>query len=68
METADLDNLQRAYHQAVDQWVERIREEEALAAGADHSLISLENWQQASLRENDARDKVQTAKKNTKTR
>jgi hypothetical protein len=37
METIDFDQLYRAYKQAVDQWVNAIRAEEALAKG-DHSL------------------------------
>jgi hypothetical protein len=63
MDNADLDHLQQAYRQAVDQWVANIREEEALAANAEHSLISLDDWKQASIKEEETRDKVQTAKK-----
>jgi hypothetical protein len=63
MDNADLEHLQRAYRQAVDQWVANIREEEALAANADHSFISLEDWEKASIKEEEARSKVQTAKK-----
>jgi hypothetical protein len=63
METEDLDRLQQTYTQAVDEWVTKIRQEEALAAGADHSVISLDGWEQASLEEGKARDKVRAAKK-----
>ena len=63
MDNADLDHLQQAYRQAVDQWVANIREEEALAANAEHSLISLDDWKQASIKEEEMRNKVQTAKK-----
>jgi hypothetical protein len=66
MENADLDHLQRSYRQAVDQWVTNIRTEEQLAANADHSLISLDDWEKAALREEEAREKVQTAKKQYK--
>jgi hypothetical protein len=63
METEDLNHLQQSYKQAVDEWAAKIREEEALAVVADHSVISLDGWEEASLEEGKARDKVRTAKK-----
>ena len=53
METTDFDQLYSAYKQAVDQWVEAIRAEEALATG-DHSMIQMEAWDEAGFRLHDA--------------
>jgi len=49
----DLDQLRLAYKAAVDAWVETIRAEEALAT-ADHSMVAMERWDDAHLREHDA--------------
>jgi hypothetical protein len=49
----DLDQLRVAYKAAVDAWVETIRAEEALAT-ADHSMVAMERWDDAHLREHDA--------------
>lgn len=46
----ELDELQAAYRAAVDAWVDAIREEEALAAGA-HSVAELDKWEHANYRE-----------------
>jgi TRAP-type C4-dicarboxylate transport system substrate-binding protein len=53
METTDFDQLYSAYKQAVDQWVEAIRAEEALATG-DHSMTQMEAWDEAGFRLHDA--------------
>ena len=63
METTDLDRLQEGYRQAVDEWVAKIREEESFAASADHSLVSLDEWEKAGLQEGMARERVKAAKK-----
>jgi hypothetical protein len=62
METQHLDQLQQAYRQAVDQWVAEIRKEETLAANADHSLISLDDWQHATFAQEAACSKVKAAR------
>ena len=49
----DLDQLRLAYKAAVDAWVETIRAEEALST-ADHSMVAMERWDDAHLREHDA--------------
>ena len=43
MGKADLDQLRLAYKKAVDEWVDAIRAEEALAT-PDHSMIAMEAW------------------------
>ncbi len=63
VETADLNQLQAAYKEAVDEWIEAIREEEALAA-VDHSEAKIDTWEAAGFREEDARQRAKDAKKN----
>ncbi len=57
----DLDGLRLAYKKAVDEWVDTIRAEEALAT-PDHSMIAMENWDDAHLQEHDAHTKVTEAR------
>jgi hypothetical protein len=62
VETSDLDQMQAAYKDAVEQWIRTIREEEALASG-DHSEAQVDTWESAGFREEDARKKSKDAKK-----
>jgi Tfp pilus assembly protein PilN len=48
MNKPDLDALQKAYKQAVDQWVDAIRAEEALAT-PNHSETAMERWDSADF-------------------
>jgi hypothetical protein len=61
MNTSDLDHLRFAYKRAVDEWVEAIREEEALAT-PDHSMIAWENWDAAHFKEHDAHTRATAAR------
>jgi hypothetical protein len=61
MSTANLDQLRLAYRKAVDEWVEAIRAEEALAT-PDHSMIAMEHWDAAHFKEHDAHSKVTEAR------
>jgi hypothetical protein len=61
MSTANLDQLRLAYKKAVDQWVDAIRGEEALAT-PDHSMIAMEHWDAAHFKEHDAHTKVTEAR------
>jgi hypothetical protein len=63
MENSELEALQRAYKQAIDQWVNSIREEESLASQADFSVISLDNWEHARMRQEQAGEQVKDARK-----
>ena len=63
VETSELNELQSNYKAAVDDWVAIIREEEALASLADHSVAEIDKWEHAHDREEDARDKAKAAKK-----
>jgi hypothetical protein len=61
MSQADLDQLRLAYKKAVDQWVDAIRAEEALAT-PDHSMIAMEKWDTAHFAEHIAHDKASKAR------
>jgi hypothetical protein len=62
VEVSDLNQMQAAYREAVDQWVTAIREEEALAS-VNHSEAEIDAWEGADFREEDAREKAKEAKK-----
>jgi hypothetical protein len=63
VEVSDLNQMQAAYKEAVDQWVAAIREEEALAS-VNHSEAEIDAWEEADSREEDARERAKEAKKN----
>jgi hypothetical protein len=62
VELSELDELQANYKAAVDDWVSVIREEEALASVADHSVTDIDEWENAADKEDAARDKAKAAK------
>ena len=61
MERADLDQLRLAYKNAVNEWVQTIRAEEALAT-PNHSMTAMEKWDDAHMREHESHEKVTTAR------
>ena len=61
MSNADLDEARLAYKKAVDEWVDTIRAEEALAT-PDHSMIAMEHWDAAHFKEQDAHQKATEAR------
>ncbi len=61
MSPADLDRLRLAYKKAVDEWVDAIRAEEALAT-PDHSMIAMEKWDASHFTEHDAQTKATEAR------
>jgi hypothetical protein len=61
-EHLELDQMQAAYKAAVEEWIASIKEEEALAS-VNHTVADLDKWEQASLREEEVRGKVKSAKK-----
>ena len=63
VEVSNMNQMQAAYKEAVDQWVAAIREEEALAS-VNHSEAEVDAWEAAGFREEDAREKAKEAKKN----
>jgi hypothetical protein len=61
MSEANLDELRLAYKKAVDEWVDAIRAEEALAT-PDHSMVAMEHWDAAHFKEHDAHHRVAEAR------
>jgi hypothetical protein len=61
MSKPELDQLRRTYKGAVDEWVNAIRAEEALAT-EDHSMIAMEKWDDAHFQEQDAQKKAKDAR------
>lgn len=61
MSKEGLDQLRLDYKKAVDEWVDTIRAEEALAT-SDHSMIAMEKWDAAHFTEHDAHTKVTEAR------
>jgi len=60
-EHPELDELQKAYKDAVEEWITAIRKEEALAS-VNHDVADVDRWEAAHFEEDDIRDKVKTAK------
>ena len=61
MSHPELDQARMAYKRAVDEWVDAIRAEEALAT-PDHSMLAMEKWDEAHFKEHDAHAKVTDAR------
>jgi hypothetical protein len=62
VEISTLDEMQKAYKAATEEWIAAIREEEALAA-VNHDVAEVDLWEEAADREEAARDKAKGAKK-----
>jgi len=60
-EHPELDELQAAYREAVEQWIASIRKEEALAS-VNHDVADVDRWEAAHFEEDDWRSKVKDAK------
>jgi hypothetical protein len=58
----DLDALQRAYKERVEEWIAAIKQEEAFAS-VQHSVAEVDKWEAAHFREDDIRNQVLEAKK-----
>jgi hypothetical protein len=65
MSKQTLDQARVAYKKAVDEWVDAIRQEEALAT-PDHSMIAMEKWDAAHFKEHDAHEKAAEAREKYK--
>jgi hypothetical protein len=59
----ELDQMQRAYKAAVEEWIAAIRKEEQLAS-MNHSVAQVDKWEQAHFDEEEARRKAKAAKAN----
>ena len=60
--TVELDQMQKSYKAAVEEWIAAIKQEEALAS-VNHDVAEVDKWQAAHFREEDLRNNVQAAKK-----
>jgi hypothetical protein len=60
-EHPELDELQIAYKNAVDEWIAAIRKEEALAS-VNHDIAEVDQWEAAHFAEDELRSKVKDAK------
>jgi hypothetical protein len=56
------DQMQSAYKAAVEEWIDAIKQEEALAS-VNHSIAEVDQWEQAHFKEDEIRGKVKAAKK-----
>ena len=61
IETAELDQMQKLYKAAVEDWIAAIRQEEALAS-VNHDVADVDKWEAAHSREEDLRNNVLAAK------
>ena len=61
IDRAELDRMQSAYKAAVNEWIDTIRREEALASEI-HDVAEVDKWEEAADREEEARDKAKAAK------
>jgi hypothetical protein len=59
---AALDQMQTAYTAAVEQWIDAIKQEEALAS-VNHSVAEVDKWEKAHFNEDELRNRVKTAKR-----
>ena len=60
--TSELDQMQSSYKAAVEEWIAAIRKEEALAS-TNHDVAEIDTWEEAGDREDEARGKAKSAKK-----
>ena len=61
MDNPDFDQLLKSYKQAVDNWVNAIRAEEALAT-EDHSIVEMEKWDDAAFKVDYAEEAAKKAR------
>lgn len=61
-DSPELDQMQKNYKAAVDEWVAGIRHEEALAS-VNHNVAQIDQWENAAMQEDDLRNKAKAAKK-----
>jgi hypothetical protein len=61
MDNEELDKLRFNYLAAVERWIAAVRAEEKLAT-PDHSMVALENWDQANFAEEDSRNIAKAAR------
>jgi hypothetical protein len=61
-EQSELSTMQKAYKDAMDEWVAALRAEEALAL-VDPTVAQVDEWEGAHFKEDEARNRAKQAKK-----
>jgi hypothetical protein len=61
-DVAQLDELQKAYKVAVEEWIAAIKHEEDLCS-VGHDVVKIDLWEQAHFNEEAVRTEVKAAKK-----
>jgi hypothetical protein len=61
-DSSELDRLQGVYKAAVEEWVNAIKHEEALAS-VNHTVAEVDQWEAAHFKEEEIRRTVKAAKK-----
>jgi hypothetical protein len=59
---SELDRMQSSYKAAVEEWIDAIRQEEALAS-VNHTVAEIDQWEAAHFKEDELRGAVKAAKK-----
>ena len=59
---SELDRMQSSYKAAVEEWIDAIRHEEALAS-VNHTVAEIDQWEAAHFKEDELRGAVKAAKK-----
>jgi hypothetical protein len=59
---SELGHMQVAYKAAVEEWIDSIRREEALAS-VNHTVAEVDQWEAAHFSEEQSRNKAKAAKK-----
>ncbi len=62
VEVQELDEMQKNYKSAVDEWIAAIQQEEALAS-VNHDVAEVDRWENAGMHEEELRQKAKAAKK-----
>jgi len=62
VEALELDEMQKLYKSAVDEWIAAIQQEEALAS-VNHDVAEVDQWENAGVHEEELRLKAKSAKK-----
>ena len=62
IEISELNQLQSDYKSAVEEWIAAIRHDESLASAATHSETRIDEWEEAGVAEEAAREHAKAAK------
>ena len=60
-EHSKLDDLQASYKAAIENWISAIREEASLAS-VNHSIVEIDQWENAGFHEDQMRNVAKEAK------